>query len=221
MLGREYTPEENARIAVATQLRQISHDLMRGDHDPDELHALAGRLGVEAELLAAPPDRVRDRLRFDDPESMPVPGQGEPFFNAPDRPFSGVGTPWSVPMHVVREGDRAVTELVLGPAFEGAPLMSHGGIVAGIFDDLLGFLLVLQGTVAFTAYLTVNYHQATKLGELLRFEAWVDRVDDKKLFLSAECHSGGQLITSSNGLFIDASQYFNSLATPHGSTTSE
>jgi acyl-coenzyme A thioesterase PaaI-like protein len=139
---------------------------------------------------------------------MPVPDDGEPFFNAPDRPFSGVGTPWSVPMHVVREGDRAVCELVMGPAFEGAPGMAHGGVVAGIYDDLLGFLLMLQGTVAFTAYLTVNYHQATKVGEHLRFEAWVERTEGKKLYLAAECHSGDELITSSDGLFIDALEHF-------------
>lgn len=212
MQGRDYTPDENARIAVAEQLRRMSHELMRGDHDPASLHEMAGRLQVESNQLAARPDRVRDRRRFEDPDSMPVPEDGEAFFNAPDRPISGVGTAWSIPLHVIRHGDRAVTDVVLEPGFEGAPGMAHGGIVAAIYDDLLGFLNMLHGKMAFTAALTVNYHAGTMIGAPLHFEAWIERIEGRKMFLAADCHSGDELISSCTSLFIDATDHFAALA---------
>jgi acyl-coenzyme A thioesterase PaaI-like protein len=211
--GREYSAEENARVAVVDQFRRVASELMRGDHDEASLLALADRLRAEADALANTPDRQRDYTRFEESGSFTPPAEGEEFFNSPDRPFSGRGQPWSLPMRVYRKGDRAVTDLVLDRSHEGAPGMAHGGFVAAIFDDLLGFLLVLQETIAFTAYLTVNYHQGTMIGEPLRFEGWIERVEGKKLYLAGECRdSDGRLVTSAEGLFIDAMEQFRKLA---------
>ncbi len=215
VLGRDYTPEEDARVAVTDQTRRIATDLLRGDHSASDLLALAERLRVEADALSAVPDRVPDYSRFDQPDSMPVPDEGEEFFNSPDRPFSGRGHAYGLPMRVYREGDRAVTDIVLDLSHQGAPGMSHGGFVAAIYDDLLGFLLLLEETMAFTAYLTINYKAGTIIGEPLRFEAWIDRVEGKKLFLAGECRdSSGTIVTTAEGLFIDASDKFRELAAP-------
>ena len=211
--GRAHTEVELAQSEVAEQIRRISHDLLRGDHTPEALLALAERLRSEGDLLAARPDKVPDYSRFNEPDSMPVPDDGEEFFNSPDRPVSGVGHPWSVPLRVYREGDRAVTDVVLGRAFQGAPGMSHGGFVAAIYDDLLGFLLMLEETIAFTAWLTVNYTAGTMIGTPLRFDAWIDRTEGRKLFLKGICHDAeGTEISSCEGLFIDATEHFRSLA---------
>lgn len=214
---REYTEEERARALVAEQLRRISHELMRGDHRASELGAMAERLRTEAEELAGVDDRVRDFTRFAEPGIMPTPADGEEFFNSPDRPVSGLGHPWSIPLRVFRKGDRAVSDVVLGRGFEGAPHMAHGGFVAAIFDDLLGFLLMLEGVMAFTASLTVNFHRGTPIGAPLRFEAWTDRTDGRKLFLAGECRdANGELLTSSEGLFIDARDHFDALVAGEG-----
>lgn len=210
---REHTAEERARTAVAEQLRRMSHELVRGDHAVDELWAMAERLRGEADTLAAPGDRVRDFSRFDAPAAVPVPADGEEFFNSPDRAVSGVGHPYAVPLRVFRQGDRAVTDVTLELGFQGAPGMAHGGFVAAIFDDLLGYLMMLQGTIAFTAYLTVNYKIGTPIGEPLRFEAWIDRVEGKKLFLAGECRNDADdVLTTCEALFIDASAHFAALA---------
>ncbi|MEM7095282.1 MAG: PaaI family thioesterase [Actinomycetota bacterium] len=213
MIGREYTAEEAARVAVADQFRRLATEVMRGAHAETDLLELAERLRSEADALALHPDRERDYTRFEAPDSMPVPADGEEFFNSPDRPFSGLGQPWSLPMRVFRQGDRAIVDLTLDISHQGAPGMAHGGFVAAIFDDLLGFLLSLQETIAFTAWLTVNYHEGTMIGEPLRFEAWIDRVEGKKLFLCGECRdSVGELVSSAEGLFIDATEHFRRLA---------
>jgi len=209
---REYTEEERARTLVAEQLRRISHELMRGDHPASELGEMAERLRNEADGLTGADDRVRDLTRFAEPGIMPTPDDGEEFFNSPDRPVSGLGHPWSIPLRVFRKGDRAVSDVVLGRGFEGAPHMAHGGFVAAIFDDLLGFLLMMEGVMAFTASLTVNFHRGTPIGAPLHFEAWTDRTDGRKLFLAGECRdANGELLTSSEGLFIDARDHFDAL----------
>ena len=213
VLGRDYTPEENARVALTDQMRRMANDLLRGDHSASDLLAMAERLQVEADALSAAPDRVPDYSRFDEPDSMPIPEEGEEFFNSPDRPFSGRGHPYGLPLRVYRHGDRAVTDVVLDRSHQGAPGMAHGGFVAAIYDDLLGFLLMFQETIAFTAYLTVNYKAGTMIGEPLRYEGWIDRVEGKKIFLAGECHdSSGTLVTTCEGLFIDASDRFRELA---------
>ena len=156
-------------------------------------------------------------VSFTEPGIMPTPADGEEFFNSPDRPVSGLGHPWSIPLRVFRKGDRAVSDVVLGRGFEGAPHMAHGGFVAAIFDDLLGFLLMLEGVMAFTASLTVNFHRGTPIGAPLRFEAWTDRTDGRKLFLAGECRdANGELLTSSEGLFIDARDHFDALVAGEG-----
>lgn len=139
---------------------------------------------------------------------MPCPDDGEEFYNSPMRPISGVGTAWSIPLHVFRDGNDAVTTVTLGPAHEGAPERSHGGFVAAIYDDLLGFLLMLRGAIAFTAYLKVNYVAGTPIGKPIEFRCRIDRVEGKKLFLVGECHDGDELLTTCEALFIDAADAF-------------
>ena len=47
--------------------------------------------------------------------------------------------------------EEAVARVRLGHAFEGAPGRAHGGIVASIFDDVMGIVLTIHSTPAFTA----------------------------------------------------------------------
>ena len=44
-----------------------------------------------------------------------------------------------------------------GAAHEGAPGRSHGGVVAGLFDDVFGFVLDVVQEPAFTGELTIRY----------------------------------------------------------------
>jgi len=206
------TPADLGRIAVAEQLRRGIHLLHAKEVDPAALHDLAGQLGQHFDMLESLEPRERDHSRFTAPTDMPCPDDGEEFYNSPMRPISGRGTAWSIPLHVVRDGDDAVTNVTLGPAHEGAPGRSHGGFVAAIYDDLLGFLLMLHGGIAFTAYLTVNYVAATPIGEPVEFRVRIDRVEGKKLFLVGECRAGDELLTTCEALFIDAAEAFAAMA---------
>src|SRR3546814_4922570 len=56
---------------------------------------------------------------------------------------------------------------------EGAPGITHGGLVAAAFDDLFGFLLYRVGELAVTRSLTVEYLRPVLLGVSYEFIAHI------------------------------------------------
>jgi len=138
-------PAVAARVELADAMRRITHAIVGRSHDASHLRALAARLSADADELERGPERFKEMKRWTDPEAyLYVPDDGHEFANAPDRPVSGFGNPWSVPLRVMRDGDRAVTTVTLGRGHEGPPMRCHGGVVAAIYDDLLGYLTVLH-----------------------------------------------------------------------------
>ena len=106
-------------------------------------------------------------------------------------------------MTVQREGEEAVARLLLGPAFEGAPRRAHGGIVAAIFDDVMGYVMAISGTPAYTGRLRVSYHQPTPVGEELVFRARVTGRERRKVLVESEAYNAaGEKVASSDGVFV-------------------
>ncbi len=202
-----WTENEVARIAVADQLRRGLHGLVGGDHDTEALIELAAVLDTVLAPLEDAPPAVLDMGKWADRTEIAIPADNAKLFSGASRPVSGPANPWSIPLEVYRRGDRAVTTTELGAGFQGAPQRSHGGVVSAIFDDLCGFLLTFDKNIAFTAYLTVNYHAGTPLHQPITFSAWVERTEGRKLFLRGECRIGtedpeGELLTSCDALFL-------------------
>lgn len=191
-----------ARTALADALREVTHSVMGHEQDPATLDRLRELLTAELDELRAGPRRSRQLSTWSGPAEQPVPADGDWFDNHPSRPVSGSANPWSIPLHVQRQGDRAVTTVRLGPAFEGAPGRSHGGVVSAIFDDLCGFVLVTEQVMAYTASLTIGYRAATPLHEPITFACWLDRREGRKLSIRGACHSGEQLLTTCDALFV-------------------
>ncbi len=71
------------------------------------------------------------------------------------------------------------------------PERSHGGIVAAIFDDVLGYLLRFLQQPAYTGELTVRYLAPTPIREPLEFRARVERVEGRKIDTIAEAYAIG------------------------------
>ena len=106
-----------------------------------------------------------------------------------------------VTLHLVNGPKGAVIEgeVTFGPAYEGPPGHVHGGWVAAMFDELLGFA---QQEPAFTATLTVRYFRPTPLNRLLKLRAFVEQVDGRKRTTRGTCKLDGTLLTEAEGLFI-------------------
>ena len=122
----------------------------------------------------------------------------------PYSPFIGEYNPLAPPMDCRVDGERLIGEMVLNELYEGPPNSVHGGVISGIYDQLLAMVGTLQGKAGPTAYLHIEYKQVTPLYEKVRFEAWIDRIEDKKIFVKGQCIHNDKLLSEAEALFINA-----------------
>lgn len=191
-----------ARVEVANQLRRVFHALADLDHDAHDLKTIGIKVAEIADQMELAPKRHKELAAWKSVLEANLPDDGDSFADSLDRPVSGSANAWSVPLHVRRQGDKVTTTVELGPGFEGAPGRSHGGFVCAIYDDLCGFVLNLEQQMAFTAYLNVSFLAATPLHVPITFSAWLDRRQDRKLYIVGECRQGSELLTTVDSLFI-------------------
>lgn len=184
---------------LADELRRIIHRLVLVRPDAEDLRRAADGAKAFADEL--------DRLR-------PRPGAGaiseaglRP--NDPIRhsPLSGTSNPLAPPMAIRKiagdvdgpDGRRTEGTVRFAAAYEGPPRHVHGGLLAAMFDELLGHSQLVPG---FTGSLTVSYRRPAPLDRDLALCAWVDRVDGRKRWLRGTCHLDGTLLCEAEGLFI-------------------
>jgi hypothetical protein len=199
----EVLDDERLRARAGSAVRHLGHALV-GHHAPPER---LERIASTVEALAAELDRGSVRSRPGDDMQNRVhpepPPSGSVMESFPDRPVSGAASPWGVDLVVTREGDEVVGRCTLLAAHEGAPARSHGGVVAAIFDDLFGFVLTLERTVAFTGELALRYEQPTPLHVEIAFRARLERRERRKLYLSGDAWHGDLRLATSTATFID------------------
>ncbi len=202
-VGQTDHPDQvgNARADAGGAIRDIGHALV-GHHAPVELLSRAAdTLDALADELSMGELRSRAEIRRDG-EWHDEPADGEVLSSYDERPISGRASPWGLDVVVRRDGDDVVGEVTLRAAHEGAPGRSHGGIVAALFDDVLGFVLTVLRQPAFTGELTVRYEAGVPIGVPLQCRARLDRRDGRKLFMTAELTADGHVVARSKATFI-------------------
>jgi uncharacterized protein (TIGR00369 family) len=86
---------------------------------------------------------------------------------------------------------------------EGAPGITHGGLVAAAFDDLFGFLLYRVGELAVTRSLTVEYLRPLLLGTDYELTAHVlDRTGRRLLVEAAATDAAGDRVATARATFV-------------------
>ena len=193
---------EDPRARAAASLRRLGHAMMAHDAGDELLERVADAADRVVGALEASPLRTRDLLdlkrRMFDVE-VPDGGRVVHF----DECFvSGPFNPMGIAIEVRRDGDEAVADVEIGPAFEGAPGRSHGGIVAAVFDDVLGYLLTLGREPGFTGELTIRYLAPTPIGEPLEFRARVLAREGRKLLTEGEATSHGEVVARATATFV-------------------
>ena len=174
-----------ARARAGTAVRDLGHALVGHDADVELLDELADTL----EKLVARLDEgaVRHRVREDRTARWATPiADGGRMVSYDERPFSGRSSPWGVDLEVHRHGNEIEALLTLRAAHEGAPERSHGGIVAGLFDDVFGFVLDVVQEAAFTGELTIRYEQPTPLHRPIACRGRLARREGRKLHIEGE-----------------------------------
>lgn len=120
----------------------------------------------------------------------------------PYSPFSGRFNPVAPPVEFTRNGDKLIGEANFTGIYEGPPNCVHGGLIAGVYDQILAYAAALLGRAGPTAYLNIRYKVPSPLYRDLRFEAWVERTEGRKVFVQGSCYCDDQLLTEAEALFI-------------------
>src|SRR5437588_6595743 len=198
------TGDENmvARVRAATALRGLGHAIVSHDVPAATFDTIASQ--IEEWLPSIESARGRSRSVETMKQHMfERPPEGSPIGTFPDCVVSGDANPMGLDVQFFREGDEAVSRVVLGAAFEGAPNRAHGGVVAAVFDDLMGFVLTIHESPAYTAELTVRYRRPTPVGEEIEFRARLADRKGRRLHIEAEATDAtGTKIATAEGLFI-------------------
>ena len=199
------TDDAIARRAAGRAVRQIGHALVGHDADEELLDDVATTLeGLTARLEKGslrhrPIEQVGHR-------ETGTTERGASIESYDDRPFSGTASPWGVDLEVHRVGDEIEAAVTLGAAHEGAPGRAHGGIVAGLFDDVFGFVLGVVQEPAFTGELKIRYERPTPLHRPLLCRGRLVSREGRKLRIEGELvdAEGGAdaVVARGSGVFI-------------------
>jgi acyl-coenzyme A thioesterase PaaI-like protein len=96
----------------------------------------------------------------------------------------GPDSPQGFHLQVHRDGDEMVTEHVFEERHSSVPGIAHGGSVATVVDDVLGFLLYVAQVPGVTRTLEVEYLKPTRTGVAYVVRSRLDDRDGRKLWVS-------------------------------------
>ena len=196
--------EDQARIDAAVRLARAERELFELTTSAllpgaalDVATAAIGRVVAELQAAALPGRRPVDR-----PDLGAV---VQDFFAY--SPVSGRCHPMAPPIELWaapggRESAGVEGRATFNLAYEGPPTCLHGGIIALVFDELLGSANLVAGHPGMTGTLAVTYRRPTPLGQELSLRAWVEGVDGRKVTTKGQITHLGEVTAEATGLFI-------------------
>ncbi len=157
----ELTERRTAVAELGDALRELTSRAIGSEVDVDVLRRIADDV---RELAAALAERQHDP---DTPSSVDDLHRGQRLFN----PFVGVGNPVAPPMRVEVVDGAAIGWCTLDARYEGPFTYAHGGVSAGLLDQIMGYAAAAAGHPGVTARLEIRYRSTVPLGQPLRLEA--------------------------------------------------
>ncbi|MCH7511981.1 MAG: PaaI family thioesterase [Chloroflexi bacterium] len=123
---------------------------------------------------------------------------------APSRLCYGCGSenPQGLKMRFHLEEGRAIAEFTPPDYLQGYPGQLHGGSVATMLDEAMGWAVYEQGNWAVTARFGMRFRAPVPLGEQVIVSGWVFRDRGRFLEMRAELRSSkGALLAEADGIF--------------------
>ncbi|MFM8302928.1 MAG: PaaI family thioesterase [Actinomycetota bacterium] len=195
-------PVTPARVDAAGQVRSLVHAVVAADAD-DATFARVAALAAEAHaLLAATPHLPRPVFDPTHIGRMREDADLNGIDAMADRAVAGPANPTSVDIRTVFVDDGVEAEVTFGPAFEGAPGRTHGGIVAAVFDDLLGAAMARTRAIGFTGRLTVHYRAPVPIETAVRFRLATGLREGRKLHVHGDARLDDRVLATADALMI-------------------
>src|SRR5438445_4528530 len=183
---------------LTASVRRLVEATVATGVDGDELVALA----AEVDAVAAQLETSRD----DDPWKARSYGPGLP---DPSRlmginPAMGACNPAAPDLRMRINEDLSITGTVrFRLSHVGPPYRAHGGTVALVLDQVLGFAVIAARVPGMTASMTVKYRAATPLDTELRVEARVVHAEGRRSRVTAQMFDeDGNVTAEAEGLFV-------------------
>jgi acyl-coenzyme A thioesterase PaaI-like protein len=188
------------RNRLADALRRIGSVAVGHPLADDDVAKAADQLAQIADTLehGAPPTKR--------PRAQPIPtAHPQDFF--PSSPMIGFANPVAPPAEVWavagENGQREIRgRVTFDYPFEGPPTCVHGGIIAELFDELMGAANLIADQPGMTGTLTVRYRRPTPLLAPLDLVARYTGGERRKIFTWAGIYHEGELTAEAEGIFI-------------------
>lgn len=113
-------------------------------------------------------------------------------------PLNGVAPP----IRFDFDGEQMHAAHVFDAPYNGPPTAVHGGVIALVFDELLGTLGALRDIGGFTGTLSIRYQSLTPIGKTIRMRAWIDRREGRKCFIKGTMQHDDRICAEAEGIFI-------------------
>jgi acyl-coenzyme A thioesterase PaaI-like protein len=119
-----------------------------------------------------------------------------------ERAMGGPANPTAVPVLCRAADDGVVADVVIPAVFAGWPGVAHGGVVAGLLDDVLGHLATAVGGFAATARLEIEFRRPTPVEQPLRIEARTVKRSGRQIFLEGAILEGATKLVVATGCWF-------------------
>ena len=128
---------------------------------------------------------------------------------SPARLCFGCGSenPHGLGLQFRQEDGRALAQFTPSAHLQGYPGYVHGGGVATLLDEAMGWAAYWQGVWAMTARLSMRFRRPVPVGEALTVSGWVVRDRGRLLTLRSELRSRQRrLLAEAEGTFVRVSE---------------
>lgn len=184
-------------VELSASVRKVANALLRIDGEPPGLGAAQQVLEDVAERLRAlgqTSDVPRIGPDADVSATRPY------YFPAALHGSVHVAAPF---MTAEQEEERRFGRVRFDLIHEGPPGCVHGGHVAWMFDQAFGQHVVHGGVVAGPTHrLEVTYRRPTPVERELEYEVRTDRIEGRKVFLTAALRQGDAVTAEATALFV-------------------
>ena len=187
--------------SVAADAVRDAIDILVSREIPDDV-LLAESAAIEASVArmaeaAAPGRRTR--------KPPDITGHPQEFFS--NGPTAGWANPLALPIEIWGvDTEAGIPEIrgraIFSLAYEGPPTCVHGGVIALVFDEILGNANLLADRPGMTGTLKIRYSKPTPLLTTLELEARMLSVDGRKVTTYGAIKVDGVVTAEAEGIFI-------------------